>query len=142
LWSLQSLIWSDFLLYPIILKSLQSKCFVILCRPDRQSLKIYRDIGDRYSQANALQNLALLYQQTGRVKEGFALSQEATEILTELGLLSYAFPKWINNIVKFAKKGRHQMIFCFIGGIFAFPFMLTFIVSLTLWRLTIGRLKR
>jgi tetratricopeptide (TPR) repeat protein len=107
-----------------------------------QSLKIYRDIGDRYSQATALQNLAVLYNQTGRVKEGFALGQEATEIFTELGLLSYAFPKWINNIIQFAQKGRNQMVFCFIGGIFAFPFMLVFFITLTLWRLTIGRFRR
>jgi hypothetical protein len=60
----------------------------------------------------------------------------------ELGILSQALPKWVNNLIQFAQKGRNQMIFCFVGGIFAFPFMLTFIVALTLWRLTIGRLKR
>ena len=107
-----------------------------------QSLNIYREIGDRYNQANVLKNLAVLYNQTGRLKECFALSQESTEIFTELGLLSYAFPPWINKLVAFAKQSRIQLILCCVGGVVAFPFMLIALITILLWRLLFGWLKR
>ena len=107
-----------------------------------QSLNIYREIGDRYNQANVLKNLAVLYNQTGRLKECFALSQESTEIFTELGLLSYAFPPWINKLVAFAKQSRIQLILCCVGGVVAFPFILIALITILLWRFLFGWLKR
>jgi len=108
----------------------------------QQSLETMRRLGDRHGTAQTLQNLAAAYQQTGRVKEGFALSQEATQIYMELGILSQALPKWVNNMIQFAQKGRNQMILCFIGGIFAFPFMLIALITTMLWRLTIGKFRQ
>jgi tetratricopeptide (TPR) repeat protein len=107
----------------------------------QQSLETKRRLGDRHGTAQVLQNLAAAYQQTGRIKESFALSQESNQIYMELGILSQALPKWVNTIIKFAQKGRNQMIACFIGGIFAFPFMLIAFITLMLWRLTIGRFR-
>jgi tetratricopeptide (TPR) repeat protein len=107
-----------------------------------KSLSIYREIGDRYSQANALQNLAFLYQQTGRIKEGFTCGQEANQIFTDLGLLLYAMPKWIQSIVKFSKKTKMHLVVCVLAGIFAFPFAITALIMITVSRFILGRFRR
>ena len=99
-------------------------------------LTIQREIGDRNGEANSLQNLGKLYNLTGRIKEGYAVGFQATQIQQELELPieAWAIPKWQKSIAKFAQRGKLQLGLCFLLGLFAFPFALVFIVSLMLWR--------
>jgi tetratricopeptide (TPR) repeat protein len=107
-----------------------------------QSLAIYKDIGDRYSQAMTLQKLAFFYQQTGQIKQGFAYGQEASEILSDLGLLSQSMPKWLNSILEFAQQSKVKLVICAIIGLCAFPLMLTAFIALILWRIATGRFRK
>jgi len=104
----------------------------------QQSLEIQRNIGDRHGEVKSLQNLADSYNICGRVQEGFAAAYQAQSIRQELELTLEAmpFPKWIKSLVKYAQRGKLQLIVCFIFGLIAFPFALVFIVFLLLWRLT------
>lgn len=110
----------------------------------QQLLAINRDIGDRSGEAQSLQNLAQLYHLTGRVKEGYAVGFQATQIQQELELPieAWAIPKWQKSVAKFAQRGKLQLGLCFILGLFAFPFALVFIVSVTLWRVVKSQLRR
>ena len=110
----------------------------------QQLLTIQREIGDRKGEAQSLQNLAQLYHLTGRIKEGYAAASQATQIQQELGLPieAWAIPKWMKSVVKFAQRGKLQLGLCFLLGLFAFPFALVFIVSVTLWRVVKSQLLR
>ncbi|MGI8499704.1 MAG: tetratricopeptide repeat protein [Hassallia sp.] len=108
----------------------------------QQLLTIQRETGDRTGEAKSLQNLAQLYHLTGRIKEGYAVGFQATQIQQELELPieAWAIPKWQKSIAKFAQRGKLQLGLCFLLGLFAFPFALVFIVSLMLWRLIKAKL--
>ncbi|MBW4449667.1 MAG: tetratricopeptide repeat protein [Spirirestis rafaelensis WJT71-NPBG6] len=110
----------------------------------QQLLTIQREIGDRNGEAKSLQNLAQLYNLTGRIKEGYAVGFQANQILQELELPieAWAIPKWQKSVAKFAQRGKLQLGLCFLLGLFAFPFALVFIVSLTLWRVVKFQLRR
>ena len=109
-----------------------------------KSLAIKCELGDRHGEAQSLQSLAQLYQACGRVKEGFAAGQAATLIFQELNLPleAWTLPRWIKSFVKFAQQGKWQLVICFVAGFFAFPFLLTLLLTLTLWRFTFGRFRR
>ncbi len=110
----------------------------------QQSLEISRAIGDRRGEADALQNLAYAYHQCGRVQEGFAAGYQAQQILLqelELPLEAMPLPKWLKSLIKYAQRGKLQLVLCFIFGVIAFPFALVWIILLVLWRL-IKRLFR
>ena len=102
----------------------------------QQSLEIQREIGDRRGEANSLMNLASAYQQVGRVKDGIIAGQQAQQIMMdmELPLDAYPIPKWMKSIARFAQKGKLKLVLLFIGGVFAFPFMLIWFVLLISYR--------
>jgi tetratricopeptide (TPR) repeat protein len=104
----------------------------------------FHEIGDRKGEAQSLQNLSQLYNLTGRIKEGYAVGFQATQIQQELELPieAWAIPKWQKSLVKFAQRGKLQLGLCFLLGLFAFPFALVFIVSLMLWRVVKSQLLR
>ncbi|MGI8505084.1 MAG: tetratricopeptide repeat protein, partial [Hassallia sp.] len=81
---------------------------------------------------------------TGRIKEGYAVGFQATQILQELELPieTWVIPKWQKSVVKFAQRGKLKLGLCFVLGLFAFPFALVFIVSLMLWRVVKSQLLR
>ena len=110
----------------------------------QQLLTIQREIGDRNGEAKSLQSLSQLYRLTGRIKQGYAAAFQATQILQELKLPieAWAIPKWQKSVAKFAQRGKLQLGLCFILGLFAFPFALVFIVSVTLWRVVKSQLRR
>jgi tetratricopeptide (TPR) repeat protein len=103
----------------------------------QQSLEIKRQMGDRNSEGNSLNNLAIAYSRCGRIQEGFLTSYQAYEIFEELGLLLEAmpYPQWLKSLIKFAQRGHLQLIVCFIFGLIAFPFALLWLILLLLWRL-------
>ncbi|MCW6034973.1 tetratricopeptide repeat protein [Spirulina subsalsa FACHB-351] len=103
----------------------------------QQSLEIKREIEDRRGEATSLLVLGNLYQKTGKIKEGFAASQQAQAILQELDLplAAYPIPNWAKAVAKFAQRSNFHLIACFIGGIFAFPFFLLWIILLMLYRI-------
>lgn len=109
---------------------------------NQQSLAIFCEIGDRKGEANSLQNLSQLYNLTGRIREAYAAGIQAAQIQQELKLPieAWAIPKWQKSIGKFAQRGKLQLGFCFLLGLFAFPFALVFIMSLMLWRLIKAKL--
>ncbi len=108
------------------------------------ALEIYRQIGDRWSQASTLQMLAPIYQQLGMVREGWTTAQEAQEILQTLDvpIESLPYPNWLKKLIKFAQRGKWQIALCFCAGLLAFPFILVFIVVITVWRLVFGRFRK
>ncbi|MGI2903741.1 tetratricopeptide repeat protein [Tolypothrix sp. VBCCA 56010] len=110
----------------------------------QQLLTTQREIGDRNGEAQSLQNLGKLYNLTGRIKEGYAVGFQATQIQQELELPieALAIPKWQKSIAKFAQRGKLQLGLCFLLGLFAFPFALVFIVSVMLWRVVKSQLRR
>ncbi|MFE1746371.1 tetratricopeptide repeat protein [Coleofasciculus sp. H7-2] len=110
----------------------------------QQSLAIFREIGDRKGEATTLQNLASLYQQCGRVQEGFAAAYQAQEILQELQLPLDAmpYPKWLKLVIKFAQHGKWQLALCFVLGLVVFPFALTGMLGLIMWRVVRAQLTR
>ncbi|WP_234488904.1 hypothetical protein [Oxynema sp. CENA135] len=85
-----------------------------------------------------------MYQKIGRIKEGFAASQQAQLIYQELDLPleAYPIPNWMKTIAKFARRGKFHLIGCAILGIFAFPFGLIWIVFVILYRLIRSRFAR
>ena len=103
----------------------------------QQSLEITRDIGDRRGIANSLMSLSAAYQQVGRIKDGIVATQQAQQIMMEmeLPLNAYPIPNWQKSIVRFAQKGNVQLALLFIGGVFAFPFLLIWIILLSVYRL-------
>ena len=103
----------------------------------QESLEITRAIGDRRGEATSLQNLSSVYHKCGRVQEGFVASHQAQQILQELELPLEAmpYPKWLKSLIKFAQRGKLQLVLCFVFGLIAFPFALVWIVLLSLWRL-------
>ncbi|MFM7437353.1 MAG: hypothetical protein ACKO2V_01935, partial [Snowella sp.] len=109
-----------------------------------QALTITRDIGDRRGEANCLQNLAAVYQKCGRIQESFAISYQAQLILQELELPLEAmpYPHWYKSLIRFAQRGKLQLVFCFLVGIIAFPFALIGLLGLLLWRLFAGWWRR
>ena len=108
-----------------------------------QALVIYRDIDARWGQATALQNLAVAYNQSGKVKESLQAAYEAQEIRQQLGLESThaPYPEWVKSLINFAQQGKWQFTILFIGGVIAFPFFLILLISITVWRLCIGRFR-
>jgi len=112
---------------------LQEQCLAIRC-----------EIGDRHGEGYSLQSLAQSYQACGRVREGFAAAQAATQIFQELELPLevWTSPNWIKSFIKFAQRGKWHLVTCFIVGFLAFPFLLAFILTITLWRFTFGRFRR
>jgi tetratricopeptide (TPR) repeat protein len=108
-----------------------------------KSLAVRHELGDRHGEAQSLQSLAQLYQACGRVKEGFAAGQAAALIFQELNLPleAWTLPKWVKSFIKFAQQGKWHLVICFVAGFFTFPFLLTFILMLTLWRFTFGRFR-
>ncbi len=110
----------------------------------QQLLTTQSQIGDRKGEAESLQRLSQLYHLTGRIKEGYAVGFQATQIQQELGvpIEAWALPKWAKSVVKFAQRGKLQLGLCFLLGFFAFPFALVFIVSLMLWGVVKSQLLR
>ena len=109
-----------------------------------QSLAMKRELGARHGEARSLQDLAQHYHACGRVKEGFAAGQAATLIFQELNLPleAWTLPKLVKSFIKFAHQGKWHLVTCFVAGFFAFPFLLTLILTLTLWRFMFGRFRR
>ncbi len=103
----------------------------------QQSLGIFRKIGARRREANCLQDLSIAYHKCGRVQKGFAAAYQAQQILQKLEFPFEAmpYPKWLKSLIKFAQRGKLQLVLCFVFGLVAFPFALVWIVLLSLWRL-------
>ncbi|WP_414530777.1 tetratricopeptide repeat protein, partial [Nodularia chucula] len=110
----------------------------------QQSLDIKREIGDRLREGNSLMGLSIAYHRCGKIQEAFAASDQAEQIFQELGLPIEAmpYPRWEKAIIKFAQRGRLQLILCFIFGLIAFPFALVWFILLLLWRLIRSQFKR
>ncbi|MGB3559248.1 MAG: hypothetical protein WBA24_11965, partial [Geitlerinemataceae cyanobacterium] len=108
----------------------------------QQALNIYQEIGDRWSEAMALQQLATLYNQIGRVREGYTTAYQANSILQqlEIPLASMPYPNWMKQIIQFASRGKWQLALFIVVGVLALPFALLTIGAIFLWRMTFGRL--
>jgi tetratricopeptide (TPR) repeat protein len=65
-----------------------------------QKLEMCEALGDRQGKANALMSLSTVYNQTGRVREGFVTSMQANQILQELELplAAMPYPKWVKQL--------------------------------------------
>jgi len=88
-----------------------------------------------------------LYQQTGRIKEGYAAGYQAVQILQELDipLEAMLYPKWIKSAIKFGQRGKWQIALCFVAGFIAFPlvpFVIVAFIALILWRIIRAKLNR
>ena len=99
-------------------------------------LEIKRNLQDKEGEARTLIILGGIYQQSGKIKEGFALSYQGNQILQELGLplSEMPYPQWLKSCIQFAQQGKLQLILCFVVGVVAFPFALVGFIVLLLWR--------
>ncbi len=107
-------------------------------------VEIKRNLEDTEGEGRALITLAQVYQQAGRAKEGFAISFQGIQILQELdlSLSEMPYPNWLKSLMRFAQRGKLQLVLCFIGGVIAFPFALIGFVLLLLWRWFTGFWRR
>jgi tetratricopeptide (TPR) repeat protein len=108
----------------------------------QRALNLYQESGDRWSEAMTLQNLAILYNQIGRVREGYVTVYQANSILQdiEVPLSVMPYPNWLKRSIRFAKQGKWQRMLVVVVGVFAFPFALSFVAVMFLWRVTFGYL--
>jgi tetratricopeptide (TPR) repeat protein len=108
----------------------------------QQALNLYQESGDRWSEAMTLQNLAILYNQIGRVREGYVTAYQANSILQdiEVPLSVMPYPNWLKRSIRFANQGKWQLTLLIVVGVLAFPFALSFVAAIFLWRVTFGRL--
>jgi hypothetical protein len=105
---------------------------------------LFAKSGREFYEQTVLMGLGALYQKTGRIKEGFAASQQAQLIYQELGLPleAYPIPNWMKTIAKFARRSKVHLIGCAILGVFAFPFAIVGLVGIILYRLIRSRFAR
>ncbi len=110
----------------------------------QQALEIYRTVGDRYSQGMTLQAMAPIYQQLGQVKDSFTAGYQANELLQEIDLPLEAmpYPNWLKRVVRFAQKGKFQLLLCCVLGFLAFPLMLVVLIVLLIFRLVRAPFRR
>jgi tetratricopeptide (TPR) repeat protein len=102
----------------------------------QQSVEINQAIGDKENEAASLIDIAHACNQMGRIKESFTSSYRATEIFQELKLPieEVFYPKWFISIIRFAQRGKWQIVLCFCIGLFAFPLFLVCFVAILIWR--------
>jgi tetratricopeptide (TPR) repeat protein len=110
----------------------------------QKALEIYREIHDRRSEARTLSNLSFVYNKAGRIREGIEASQQAMFLHQELNLPLdvYPIPHWTKKLVKFSQHSKFHLVLCFIGGVFAFPFALIWLIIIILYRLIYQLFKR
>lgn len=72
----------------------------------------------------------------GKVKEGYALCFQGSQILQELDLplSEMPYPQWFKSLIQFGQQSKLQLILCFVFGIIAFPFALVGFILLLIWR--------
>ncbi|NET90846.1 MAG: tetratricopeptide repeat protein [Kamptonema sp. SIO1D9] len=130
------------------LNQLGSVCISLKRYPEaldfyQQLLEIKREREDKQGEANCLLAMADLYEQTGSFQKGFALRNQAHQILMEIGgWEALPQPQWLKSSIRFAQQGKIQLAVCFVVGLVAFPFALVALILLVLWRLLRARLRR
>jgi tetratricopeptide (TPR) repeat protein len=99
-------------------------------------LEIKRNLEDKEGEERTLITLGQIYQQSGKSKEGDALSTQGIQILQELGLpvSEMPYPQWLKSWIQFAQRGKIQLSLCFVVGVIGFPFALVGLILLLIWR--------
>ena len=107
-----------------------------------QALIIQRDIKNRRGEANVLQSLCIVYQRCGRIQAGWQAGFQSQQILQELGVpLETIYPQWLKSLIRFAQRGKLQLILLCLGGLLAFPLMLIGFILLLIWRWIRGQFR-
>jgi tetratricopeptide (TPR) repeat protein len=108
-----------------------------------RALKIRQQINNRKGEADSLLALGSLYQQCGKVREGLALSSQATQILLELDLPieSMPYPNWLKSAIQFSQRGWWQLTSVIVAGIILLPFWLIFVLGRFLWLFLRSKLR-
>ncbi|MGB7274890.1 MAG: tetratricopeptide repeat protein, partial [Geitlerinemataceae cyanobacterium] len=109
----------------------------------KRALKIRQQIGDPKGEANSLLALGSLYQQCGKVREGIALTSQATQILQELDvpIESMPYPNWLKSAIQVYQRGGWQRISIILGGIILLPFGLIFVLVRFPWLILRSKLR-
>ncbi|MGK7893788.1 MAG: tetratricopeptide repeat protein [Xenococcus sp. (in: cyanobacteria)] len=104
----------------------------------QQSLDISQKIDDRFGEGFILNNLSKVYYDYGRFWKGYVVGNKARQIFDELNMSIEQKPSshWLQSLIRYAQRGKLQLVLCFLFGLIAFPFALAWIIFLTLWRLT------
>jgi tetratricopeptide (TPR) repeat protein len=109
-----------------------------------KALGIRRKMRDRKGEAAALQALAGLYNQSGKVLQGFALTQQAMQILQRLNLPidDMPYPIWTKAGMKFAEGGKFQTAVLMSLTLLATPLLLLWLILLSSWRIVSTQFHR
>jgi tetratricopeptide (TPR) repeat protein len=110
----------------------------------QQSLEIQQKISDKRGEITSLVNLANVLFQTGRLKKGLLMLDRASQIFLKIQLpvKPKHYAEWLILFIRFAQRGKWQIALSFFIGLFAFPLFLSYLVTLLLWRLIKGKVKR
>ncbi|OYQ65654.1 hypothetical protein B9G53_06740 [Pseudanabaena sp. SR411] len=109
----------------------------------QQSLEIQQAISDKRGEAISFMNLGEAYHHIWKFKEGFVALNKANKLLQELQIpIPESYAKRLILIIRFAQRGKWQIVLCFCIGLFAFPLFLTYLIALHLWRLIKKKGKR
>ncbi|MGD1902750.1 MAG: tetratricopeptide repeat protein [Geitlerinemataceae cyanobacterium] len=103
----------------------------------QKAIAIRLDRDEKKAAAKTMQLLQQLLNASGRVQEGWAIGQQAGQLLIESGAAidDWMIPQWQKKIAHFAKRGTGQFLLCFLLGLLAFPFFVVWFVALLLFRL-------